>query len=231
MAQEAADLVCGFGREDVFELAGLLLDFRFAVEGQAVGEKAFSQAVPADNVGGTQAAAGREFHDHAAVADGDARRLKCIMARIHEWFVIVCLRWMRFGADQAQGLHLFDRDTYRQGSVNFHTLDFGNFSVLFDGPEFFEDFVKLLLVGHGENFLIGDLAVVQFDPAIGQAGDDGIMGDHHDGASLAMQFAQQAQDNLFVDRIQIAGGLVGQNDLGIVDQGARDADSLLLAAG
>ena len=54
---------------------------------------------------------------------------------------------------------------------------------------------------------------------------------HDDGASLAVQFAQQAQDDLFVDRVQIAGGLVGQNDLGIVDQGARDADPLLLPAG
>jgi hypothetical protein len=45
-----------------------------------------------------------------------------------------------------------------------------------------------------------------------------------------MQFAQQAQDNLFVDRIQISGGLVGQNDFRIVDQGARDAHPLLLTA-
>ena len=45
-----------------------------------------------------------------------------------------------------------------------------------------------------------------------------------------MQLAQQAQDDLFVDGVQVAGGLIGENDLGIVDQGARDADPLLLSA-
>ena len=116
-------------------------------------------------------------------------------------------------------------------AVHFHALDLGNFPVLLYRPQFFEDFVELLLVGHGENFLVGNLAVMQFDAAVGQAGDYGVVRDHHDGASLAMQFAQQAQDDLFVDRIQIAGGLVGQNDFRIVDQGARDAHPLLLAAG
>ena len=66
-------------------------------------------------------------------------------------------------------------------------------------PEFFEDFVELLFVGHGEDFLGGDFAVMQFDAAVGQAGDDGVVGDHHDGASLLVQFAQQAQDDFFVD--------------------------------
>ena len=73
--------------------------------------------------------------------------------------------------------------------------------------------------------------MVQFDAAVGQAGDDRVVSDHHDGASLAVQFAQQAQNNLFVDRVQVSGGLVGKNDFGIVDQGAGNADSLLLSAG
>src|ERR1700677_2379772 len=41
MSEECADLVGRFRRKDVLELAGLLLDLRFAVHGQTVGKKAF----------------------------------------------------------------------------------------------------------------------------------------------------------------------------------------------
>ena len=68
MAQEGADLVGGFGRQDVLELAGLLFDFGFAVHGETVGEQAFGKAMAADDIGGALAAAGREFDNHAAVA-------------------------------------------------------------------------------------------------------------------------------------------------------------------
>ena len=68
MAQEGADLVGGFGRENVFELAGLLFDFGFAVHGEAVGEQALGKAMAADDIGGALTAAGCEFDDHAAVA-------------------------------------------------------------------------------------------------------------------------------------------------------------------
>ena len=104
------------------------------------------------------------------------------------------------------------------------------FAVLFHDPEFFEDFVELLLVGHGKDFLRGDLAVVQFDTAVGESRHDGIVRDHHNGASLLVEFAQQAQHDFFVLRVEIAGRLVGQDDFGIVDQRARDADALLFAA-
>jgi hypothetical protein len=40
MAEESTDLVSHFGREDVLEFAGLLLDFGFAIHRQAVGEQA-----------------------------------------------------------------------------------------------------------------------------------------------------------------------------------------------
>src|SRR5579863_475858 len=65
VAEECAYLVGGFGRENVFELAGLLFDFGFAVHGEAVGEEALREAVAADDVGGALTAAGREFHDQA----------------------------------------------------------------------------------------------------------------------------------------------------------------------
>ena len=40
VAEERANLIRRSGREDVLELAGLLLDFRLALHGKAVGEQA-----------------------------------------------------------------------------------------------------------------------------------------------------------------------------------------------
>ena len=73
--------------------------------------------------------------------------------------------------------------------------------------------------------------MMEFDATVGQASDDRIVGDHDDGAALGMELAQQPEDDLFVLGVQIAGGLVGQDDLRIVDEGAGNADALLLAAG
>jgi len=90
--------------------------------------------MPSDDVGGPLTAAGSEFYDHAAVADGNTLRLQRFMTRIHEGLVIVAFRWMRLRRQQAQGLHLFNRDADRQCTVNFHVLDFCNLPVFFDGP-------------------------------------------------------------------------------------------------
>src|SRR5579862_119086 len=67
MTEEGADFVGRLGRENVLELAGLLLDLRFAVESQAVGEQALGQAVAANDVGRPQSAARSKFHDQAAI--------------------------------------------------------------------------------------------------------------------------------------------------------------------
>src|ERR1700688_878961 len=68
MSEEGAYLVGGFRREDVFELAGLLLDFGLAIQRQAVSEETFRQTMAANNIGGPLPSAGGKFHDHAAVA-------------------------------------------------------------------------------------------------------------------------------------------------------------------
>ena len=60
MSEERADLVGGFRREDVLELAGLLLDFGFAVHGEAVGEQALGQPVAANDAPGAAAASRRQ---------------------------------------------------------------------------------------------------------------------------------------------------------------------------
>ena len=55
---------------------------------------------------------------------------------------------------------------------------------------------------------------------------------HHDDrlAEVVLELAQQREDRLGVARVEIAGRLVGDDQIGIGDDGARDGDALLLAA-
>src|SRR5579862_8960625 len=134
MTEEGADFVGGLGRENVLELAGLLLDLRFAVESQAVGEQALGQAVAANDVGRPQSAARSKFHDQAAITCRHAGWLESVMARVHERLVIMRFWRMWSGGEQSEGSHLIHRDADRQCAVNFQMLDFGDLSVLLDRP-------------------------------------------------------------------------------------------------
>ncbi len=49
--------------------------------------------------------------------------------------------------------------------------------------------------------------------------------------SALVELAQQLQDLRARSAVEVAGGLVGEHDLGLEQQGARDRDALLLAAG
>ena len=78
---------------------------------------------------------------------------------------------MRAGGDQSERNHFFDRDADGQRAMDFHVFELGDLVIFREGPELFEDFVELLVVGHGENFAGCDFAVMQFDAAVGKAGD------------------------------------------------------------
>ena len=67
MPQECANFVSGFGRQDVLELAGLLLDFGLAIHGKAVSKQALGQSMAADDVCGALATARSELDNRAAV--------------------------------------------------------------------------------------------------------------------------------------------------------------------
>src|SRR5258706_8088159 len=72
---------------------------------------------------------------------------------------------------------------------------------------------------------------MELDAPVGEARHHRIVRHHYDCASLVVELAQQTQDDLFVLRVEIAGGFISQNDLRIIDQRPRDADALLLASG
>jgi len=95
MAQERADLIRRFGREDVLELAGLLLDFGLAVHGERIGEEALGETMAADDVGSAVTATAGEFYDQRALAGGNAAGFERIVAGVHEGLVSVGLCGMR----------------------------------------------------------------------------------------------------------------------------------------
>src|SRR5580704_15492077 len=49
MPKKRADFIRRLGRKNVLELAGLLLDFRLAVHGQAIGKETLRQPMPPDD--------------------------------------------------------------------------------------------------------------------------------------------------------------------------------------
>ena len=51
VSQECADLIRSFGRQNMLELAGLLLDFALAIHRQTVGEQAFGEPMSANDPG------------------------------------------------------------------------------------------------------------------------------------------------------------------------------------
>src|SRR4051795_9814239 len=77
-----------------------------------------------------------------------------------------------------------------------------------------------------------DAAVVELDDALAHLVDDaGIVGGHEHGRAGAVDAVQELHDADAGVRVQVAGRLVGDEDLGAVHEGARDRDALLLTTG
>src|SRR6476661_63500 len=76
-----------------------------------------------------------------------------------------------------------------------------------------------------------DDAVLDENHAVGKLRDVVLVRDQHDGVALAVQLVEQGHDLSAGLRIQVAGGLIGQDDGGLIDQSARDGHALALTAG
>ena len=96
-------------------------------------------------------------------------------------------------------------------------------------PKVLQHFVEILILFGGEEQRFDNAAMVEIHPAIGQVAGVLVMRHHHDGAALRVKVAEDLEDNALIIGVQIACGLVRQDDLRIVDQRARDRDPLLLA--
>src|SRR6267143_497539 len=75
------------------------------------------------------------------------------------------------------------------------------------------------------------VAVSKLDAAVGLTRDVRVVRHHQDGVSGVVQFAENLDDDGFVGFVEIAGWLIGENDLRLIDQRARNRNALLLAAG
>ncbi|BDZ64965.1 hypothetical protein GCM10025877_19030 [Agromyces mangrovi Wang et al. 2018] len=78
---------------------------------------------------------------------------------------------------------------------------------------------------------LDDQAVGDGDAPIAAGGQVVVVGDDDEGdAALALQAEEDVLDLGAGRGVEVAGGLVGEDHIGVVDEGARDDDALLLAA-
>src|SRR5690606_21447894 len=76
-----------------------------------------------------------------------------------------------------------------------------------------------------------DLAVAHPDDPAGVLGDVVLVRDHDDGLARLVEPLEHRHDLGAGDAVEVAGGLVGQDDIRVVDQRSGDRHALLLPAG
>src|ERR1700733_3089586 len=83
-----------------------------------------------------------------------------------------------------------------------------------------------------DRLLDGQLAVAHRAEALRAPGDGAVVGDHdHRQAVVLPELLKQGDDLVAGVLVEVAGRLVGEQHLGLLDQRAGDRDALLLAAG
>jgi hypothetical protein len=78
--------------------------------------------------------------------------------------------------------------------------------------------------------VFNDVAVVQSYYSVGALAYVRIVRDQDDGFAGGDEFIEKLEDLLACFGIERAGGFISQEDEGLIDHGAGDADALLLAA-
>src|SRR5690606_22475892 len=92
--------------------------------------------------------------------------------------------------------------------------------------------VRVMAVSSVSRRSVDQQALVKVHGAGGELGGLGVVGDHDDGlAVFAVEHLQQAEDLVGGLAVEVAGGLVADQQGGVGDQGAGDRHALLLAAG
>src|SRR5208282_94387 len=81
-------------------------------------------------------------------------------------------------------------------------------------------------------WLVGeDLAVADVDDAVSKLRDIGLVGYEDDGVAAGVELVEEGHDLEAGLGVKVAGGLIGEDDRRVVDQGAGNGDALALAAG
>src|SRR6516164_963396 len=58
-----------------------------------------------------------------------------------------------------------------------------------------------------------------------------VVGDDDDGVAFAVQVGHQSHDQRLVDLVEVAGGFIGKNQVGLVNEGPGNAHPLLFSPG
>src|SRR5260370_5139696 len=159
---------------------------------------------------------------------------------------------IRHAAENAPGRLLGQHGKMPGGSNGMKALASGRLAFFAANPDLLEEMIEAnLVVARNAGAAIGgvgerasermaravlrgvemQVAMSKFDAAVGLARDVRVVRDHENGVAAAVQFAENFEDHGFVGFIEIAGGLVGHDQLRLIDQRARDGHALLLAAG
>jgi len=87
-------------------------------------------------------------------------------------------------------------------------------------PDLLEQMIEALLFFGGDCGDLLEAPVGQLDAAVGQPRDGRRVRHHDDGVSAGVQLAENVEDDLLVGLIEIAGGLVGEDEFRLIDQRA-----------
>ncbi len=80
--------------------------------------------------------------------------------------------------------------------------------------------------------MFDELAFVEVDEATSGGGGVGVVGDHDDGFfEFLVEALEEGEDVGGAGGVEVAGGFVGEDEVGVGDDGAGDGDALFLAAG
>ena len=71
----------------------------------------------------------------------------------------------------------------------------------------------------------------EFDAAVGETPDGRRVRHHQNRVAFRVKFAQKAEHNFLVGLVEVAGRLIRQNQIGMIDQRAGHGHALLFAAG
>jgi hypothetical protein len=197
VAEEAADPFIEFGADDVFEFAGLAVSF-VVVDAEGILEEALGETMAADDVAGAAFAAVGEF-DVTVGFDMNESEVFHAGQRAD-------------GIDTTGGA-----DVFYVGAIPFFAAN----------PNLFEEMVEVDAVVHGDTLIDSEMTVNELDAAVSLLRDIGIVRDHEDGVAGTVEFAEQPDDDFFIGFVEIPGRLVGEDELGLIDERAGDGDALL----
>ena len=230
MAEKSANALIELRADDVFEFASLIVHFG-VFDGKCILEKSLREAMAAHHIAGTLASHRSELR--LSVLKVDQVQFSHAPQNFRGWLVRN-KRETSCWTGGVQASHL--------SGLPFLAAD----------PDLFEKMIEAnLVVGGNRSAAVGgvgeragermartvlrrvkvETAVGEFDAAVGLARDVRVVRDHQNRVACVVQLAKNFQDDFFVRFIEVAGGLVGQNDFRLIDQRARDGHALLFAAG